>query len=223
MKRLCLFFIILFLSVTAIAVQPINEPRFTQESVSYQLEWRFNRGRQDICFGYGICPENYGVKTGHLDGMRFQCVTGGQSTKIRILTPSDGTNIGDIRMGVYVDDGALPGALLWEGTNQPYVAGVWIEEVVTSLTLESEVYYWLAYKVSKSTAEICYVMFSPAGRGPTHVWKKYEAFGNAFPDPWPSFSGGNFDRYSMQLCVEGGVADVYSGKFPRGIMRGVVR
>lgn len=222
-KKLLVIPILLFWCLSAFAGQPVRETRFAKAGEYFQWEWRFCAGVADICFGNGTCPNDYGVSTGYLDGMRFQCITGGQSTKIRILTPADGTNTGYIRMGVYAEDGQLPGALLWEGTNQPYVAGAWIEEVVTSLTLESEVYYWLAYKVSQSTAEICYVPFTPAPRGPTHIWKRFVGFGNAFPDPWGSLDGGNFDRYSMQLCIAGGVADVYSGKFPRGIFRGIGR
>lgn len=223
MKRLFIIPILLFWCAFSFAAQPVREGRFSQADTYYQWEWRFNTGFADICFGNETCPANWGVYTSYLDVMRYQCVTGGAAIKIRILTPAGGTNTGTIRMGIYADRNIpnnWPDALLWEGTAQSYVVDTWIEEAVSGITLVAGAWYWLGFKVSESTAELCYV---PSGPLSSHLWRTNQTYTDPFPNPFGSTSFGNRNQYSMQICVAGGVADVYSGKFPRGIGRGITR
>ena len=180
MKRFVLFSIILLLYATVFAVQPSKDPRDTQPGEPYQPEWRFNKGMPAICFGNETCPDDWGVQTGYIDAMRYQCVVGGEAIKIRILTPADGDNDGTVRMGIYSEAGGNPNALLWEGTDQSYVAGTWIEEAVTGITLVAETWYWLAFKVSKTAAELCFV---PGGPVDSHHYRR-QLYADPFPDPW---------------------------------------
>lgn len=219
MKKLFLAVLIFLIPASAFAALPIKDPRVTQEATPFVWEWRFNAGIADECFGNETCPANWGVYTSYLDAQRYQCVTGGEAVKIRVLSPSAGTNSGTVRMGIYSDNSGSPNALLWEGTAQSYVAGTWIEEAVSGVTLVAETWYWLAFQVSTNTAELCYV---PGGPSLSHRWLSNVTYANPFPDPWSGGSS-NTNQYSIQVCVAGGVSDTYSGKFPRGIGRGIIR
>lgn len=223
MKKLLVIPIFLFWCLSTFAGQPVRETRFAKAGTYFQWEWRFCAGVADICFGNETCPANYGVNTRYLDVMRFQCETGGEATKVRMLTPAGGTNTGTIRMGIYADrtvPNNWPDALLWEGTDQSYVADAWIEEAVSGITLVAGAWYWMAFKVSESSAELCYVSGGPLS---SHLWKTSQIYADPFPDPFGSTSFGNRNQYSMQLCVAGGVTEVYSGKFPRGVARAIGR
>lgn len=176
----------------------------------------------DVCFGLDDCPSNWGVNPTALDAMRFQCETGGSVTKIRILCAATGD--GEyIKMAVYEDGPnyySPPGALLWEGTDQSYSAGNWVEESVTGLNVSSGTWYWLAYKVSETSTEICY----SGGHNPYyHRYVFGQPYADDFPNPWTGTGNTNTNQYTMQLCVSSGAVAAYSGKFPRGIARGIIR
>lgn len=232
MRKLLTLALVLLFSATALAIDAVKDPRYSQTNTPYQWEWRFNRGFADICFGQETCPACWGVGTAtvhYLDAMRFQCETGGTVSKIRVLStadacapgPAGSDEGGTLRMGIYADDGNYPGALLWEGTDQPFVAGAWMEEVVTGITVVIGTYYWPAF-ITSNRQNMCYVSGGPAG---SHKYKSRGSdYAGAFEDPYPVPGvGSNSNQYSIQLCVPGGVAETYSGKFPRGIGRSIGR
>ncbi len=186
-------------------------------------DWRFGKGVPQICFGKDLpCSLLVGLSTGYLDAMRFQCITGGTVEKIRVYTGNSGS--GTLRMGVYTDSLATgrPGGLLKEGTNQSYVPNVWVEETITGLTVTSGTWYWLAFKVSVNGVKMC---LGYDGSPNAHTYISGQAYALPFPNPWGnSASARNSHQWTIQLCVAGGVTDVYSGRgIGRGISRGVMR
>ena len=112
-----------------------------------------------------------------LDAMRFQNTAGtGTLTKLEILF-DDTTPNGKVRLGVYADNGGVPGSLLLDA-GEVTVANGWVSISGLSLPVTQNTYYWLAFNLQSANG-VRYQSGQPAG---SHYWGKY-TYG-AVPEPY---------------------------------------
>ncbi len=171
-------------------------------------------------FGLESCPSHWAVATGYADACRFQATEDGTSTRLEIRTWSSSGSKATFRMAVYDDEDGHPANRLWESTDVAYQAGEWCGEDVDIIHLTQGAYFWLAFKASEFE-EICYVGNGPAG---SHEWKAGQAYGDAFPNPWGSYSGRNSNRYTMRMHYIGlegtrGIIETDAGAIEGGFVR----
>ncbi len=144
-------------------------------------------------FGQDSCPSQWSVNTGYADAQRFQAPEAGTSSRLEILTYGELSG-GTVRMAVYDDSIGHPNHKLWEGSDIVYISSTWCGEDVNTIQINKNSYYWFAFKIS-TTREVCFAT------GPTdsHEWKAGQLYANPFPDPWGSYTGHNYNRYSLRM------------------------
>lgn len=230
-KKLKYIFIVLFLvfGVFNLKAEQLPDTRFTEEGVPFQRDWRFNAGTPQYCFGKtdGISVD--GCNTGYMDAQRFQVISSGTSVNVQIYTGSTAGANPKVRLAVYDDTTwglgtqcgyGCPQNKLWEGDSLTWLPNTWLISTVTSINLIAGKYYWLVFKVNVNATRILYGATAPLQN---HWWKSGQAWTSPFLNPFGLSSGRNSNQHNLQLCYEIGGEEVYSGRFPRGILRGVMR
>lgn len=160
-------------------------------------------------FGIDNFTNSWGVATGYADAQRFQAPENGTSNRIEIFTWGE-VGSGLLRMAVYDDSVSHPNHKLWEGTNINYIPTDWRGEDVSTIQITANTYYWFAFKTS-TTEVMCY----KTGSLYEHEWKGSQPFANTFPDPWGSYTGHNYNRYTMRMFYT-------TGEGETGIIKGII-
>ena len=127
--------------------------------------------------------------SGYIEMTRFQCISNGNVTEIHLYS-----NIsGNVKVGIYAENGGIPAALLTANNSGTSVmGGQWNIVLIPSIAITAGTYYWLAIITDTTGAHV------QGGSGATSIYKS-SAYASGLPSP----AGSGFTNTTVYFSLAG--------------------
>ena len=145
-------------------------------------------------FGFNNGSNTWNEKPNTMEANKFQNTAGtGMLTKLELMFENP-SPVGKVRLGVYADNGGVPGNLL-KDAGEVAVASLWVSISGLNLPVTQNTYYWLVFDLQNYNA-VRYWSGQPSS---SHYWASC-TYG-AFPSQYPVPVGSNNNEYVMRATV----------------------
>jgi hypothetical protein len=167
-------------------------------------------------FGYTtIGASSSGLLGDRKKGYRFQCAENGTATSLSWYGKANSGTI-SVRLGIYSDNGGAPNALLGytsEITNVGTTPQWWTANLVSSVSLQANTWYWLCFIVSGASGY--YYDTGTANYGAYNS----DAYSDGFANPFgtPTYDNKELSIYCTYTPGGGQAYEVYVDAISQGL------